>query len=282
MVTREVGHVYAYRHTPRAYWEPILQALMVKEGPTKRAPVKIRFLSGEYEGLEQWVPKARLFASWADVDAIVRDEQLLAQAVKLSGDVRDTPLWHTVKLVFRLFPGPHSVGLGMRATDADMLYIEQFDSAVPGLGLDREWLLSAEGSYFDRSGEYRAPFPVAEAVARLIAKRFALEILSEIESTERYYVEALVRGWVLGNEGEMRFVDRQRMQTKLDQYQAEMLGVREWCGEEGARTLDMVRLCQKEIERLYSLVDRAVTVLKRHDERFAQRLHKELGGAPEW
>jgi hypothetical protein len=57
-----VENRFAYREHVRTPGEPVRPVQIVKEGPYRSQWVKVRRLDGEYEGLEEWVPKIRLIA----------------------------------------------------------------------------------------------------------------------------------------------------------------------------------------------------------------------------
>ena len=49
--------------------------------------MKVRRLDGEYEGLEEWVPKVRLVVPWDEQEALLEDERRMFAALEASGDV---------------------------------------------------------------------------------------------------------------------------------------------------------------------------------------------------
>lgn len=58
----DVGRRFAYREHARSPGEPVQPVKVVKEGPPRSNKVRVCRLDGEYEGLEEWVPKLRLVA----------------------------------------------------------------------------------------------------------------------------------------------------------------------------------------------------------------------------
>jgi hypothetical protein len=60
----EEGRRYAYRERTHTTGDPVRPVELVKDGPPRSQKVKVRWLDREYEGLEIWVPKVRLIASW--------------------------------------------------------------------------------------------------------------------------------------------------------------------------------------------------------------------------
>ena len=64
-----IGRSFAYRERAKALGEPVQPVEVVKEGPSRFQKVRIRYLDGELEGLEEWVPKLRLLVPWEDSKA---------------------------------------------------------------------------------------------------------------------------------------------------------------------------------------------------------------------
>jgi hypothetical protein len=132
---------------------------LVKEGPPRSQKVKVCWLDGEYEGLEEWVPKVRL-VPWEEKEALLEDGRRMFAALEASGDVYGATTYRAVETVF--FAVSQDAGaevlLGLRAAARELLSIDDLEAAVRRLGLDADALLSEPRSYVDRLGEYRAPF----------------------------------------------------------------------------------------------------------------------------
>jgi hypothetical protein len=97
----DAGRRFAYRERARSPGEPVRPVEGVKEGPPRSNKVKVRRLDGEYEGLEEWVPKVRLVAPWEEVEALLKDESRMFEALDATGDVYDTLPYKAVRTVFR-------------------------------------------------------------------------------------------------------------------------------------------------------------------------------------
>ncbi len=76
-----VGQRFAYRETRFSYGEPVRPVEVMKEGPPRSQKVRVRWLDGEYEGLEEWVPKGQLVAPWEQAEAFMEDERRMLAAV---------------------------------------------------------------------------------------------------------------------------------------------------------------------------------------------------------
>lgn len=79
-----VGNRFAYRERVRAYGEPVRPVEITKDGPPRSNKARVRWLDGEYQGLEEWVPKIRLLAPWEEAEALLEDERRMLKAVEVS------------------------------------------------------------------------------------------------------------------------------------------------------------------------------------------------------
>lgn len=100
--------------------------------------VRIRYLDGEYEGLEEWVPKTRLLVPWEDVEAFCKDERCLLDACEVSEVVDGTIPYEAGGWVFaaiaELF-NEELVLTGWKTVERDLIIVHNFDKAVQKLNL---------------------------------------------------------------------------------------------------------------------------------------------------
>ncbi len=185
----EEGRRFAYRERAHTPGDSVRPVELVKEGPPRSQKVKVRWLDGEYEGLEEWVPKVRLVVPWDQKEALLEDERRMFAALEASGDVYDTTTYKAVETVFFAIPqeAGAEVWFGMKAIERELLSIDDLDAAATRLGLDAEGLLSEPHSYVDRFGEYRAPFGVAVKVAKHCCEMFSREVLRHLRAEEESY-----------------------------------------------------------------------------------------------
>jgi len=78
----KVGEVWASRE--RAYTEgwPVVPVELLQFGPGRASKVRVRYVQGEYQGLDVWVPTVRLRVLWEEVDAWLDDERRFTAAGK--------------------------------------------------------------------------------------------------------------------------------------------------------------------------------------------------------
>ena len=83
-----VGRRFAYRERAHTPGDPVRPVQVVKEGPPRSQKVRIRWLDGEYEGMEEWVPQIRLVVPWEQAEALLEDERRMFAALDASGSGR--------------------------------------------------------------------------------------------------------------------------------------------------------------------------------------------------
>lgn len=217
----EEGLHFAYRERAHTPGDPVQPVELVKEGPPRSQKVKVRWLDGEYEGLEEWVPKVRLVVPWDEQEALLEDERRMFAALEASGDVYGTTTYRAVETVFFavLQEAGAEVLLGLRAAERELISIDDLEAAAARLDLDVEALLSEPHSYVDRFGEYRGPFGVAVKVAKHCCERFSREVLRHLREEEEELRQELVSGnldlsrsWWTDNEA-----FRERAEARLEE-----------------------------------------------------------------
>ena len=282
----EEGRRFAYRERAHTPGNPVRPVELVKEGPPRSQKVKVRWLDGEYEGLEEWVPKVRLVVSCEEKEALLDDERRMFVALEASGDVYGTATYRAVETVF--FAIPQELGaevwFGMKAIERELLSIDDLDAAAARLGLDVEALLSEPHSYVDRFGEYKAPFGMAVKVAKHCCERFSRGVLRHLQAEEEKLRQELVSGnlevsrsWWTDNEAY-----RKRAEARLEELGPIFALVREWCGQDATEEFREVIALRQEVDRLQGVVKDLARWLKNagHPQKAALVL-KELGRTDE-
>lgn len=244
-----VGKRFAYRKQVRAFGKPVQPVEVVREGPPRSARVRIRYLDGEYEGLEEWVPKARLLVPWDEAKEFCEDERRLLAAQGASGEVHGTLFYKAVETVFyaiaRVFD-EELILFGWRAYERDLLIIREFHTTVQKLRLNREELLLEPHSFVNRHGHYVAPFQTAERLGKLFCQRFPREILQYMRAKEEDLRQKIITA---DNPSTRSFHEEWQGKSK-----AAFMVVREWCGQKAVAEFDEVAALQKEVRRLRDVI----------------------------
>jgi hypothetical protein len=274
----EEGRHFAYRERAHTPGDPARPVELVKEGPTRSQKVKMGWLDGEYEGLEEWVPKIRLVVPWEEKEALLEDERRMFAALEASGDVYGTTTYRAVETVFFAVPqeADAEVLLGLRAAERELLSIDDLEAAATRLGLNAEALLSEPRSYVDRFGEYRAPFGVAMKVAKYCCERFSREVLRHLREEEEELRQELVSGnldvsrsWWTDNEAYRKWAE-----ARLEELRPVFAIFRGWCGQGIA--------LRQEVDRLQGIIKDLARWLKGSGHPLkAALLLKELGRSDE-
>lgn len=245
-----VGQRFAYRKRARAVGEPVQPVEVVKEGPPRSGKVRIRYLSGEYQGFEEWVPKVRLVAAWDEAEAFCKDELHLLAAHKASGEADGTVPFEAAQEVFyainELFR-EELILSGWKKLERDLVIIRNFDATVHKLRLNRKELVSEFCAFVDRHGDYWAPSSTAERLARLFCQRFPREILRHVQAREDEWRQRTILPSEPFSEGfALEWLNKLKPVFAL---------VREWCGEKDVAEFDEVTALREEVRRLRGLVE---------------------------
>ncbi|MCO5215509.1 MAG: hypothetical protein M9950_05065 [Thermomicrobiales bacterium] len=86
-VELRIGDHWAYRIGKRI-GTPAFPVEVLQFGPeTSKHKVKVKYLGGEYAGLDEWVPKTRLVVPWESHDAWWEEQRNQPEAIKLGEPV---------------------------------------------------------------------------------------------------------------------------------------------------------------------------------------------------
>lgn len=237
MLDPVVGRHYAYRERAQTPGEPVRPVELVKVGPGRRTQVKVRWLDGEYEGLEEWVPRVRLVARWENAEQLLRDERGILEVADASEYVHNTPRMRAVQEVFFTLPDDWA---WLEWGSADLLCIPDLDR----FELDREALLAEPLHFIESDGAYWAPFQAAERLAQAICKRTPEMVLARIRKQEDELTRDITSGKYKPDAAQ-RWLEEQSAQWKI---------MRQWCGEKSLQHFDQVRTLETEIKRLQQVL----------------------------
>lgn len=254
-----VGQRFAYRERMRAYGEPVRPVEVVREGPPRSNKVRVLWLDGEYEGLEEWTPKMRLLAPWEEAEALIEDERRMVEAVEHSEEAWDDLSWGAVETVFfavsKHASAEDELILGYKAFENQLLFVHNLESAAIRYRLDPQELRAAPFSFIDRFGSYRGPFQTALKVAERCCRTFPREVLRYVQGKEDELREDLISSKV---PVEAWWFDpaprREYAESRLAKLRPVYDLVRNWCGQEKVEEFDQMRVLRGEVDQLRDLV----------------------------
>ncbi len=166
------GEVWGYRIGKKP-GTPLIPAEVLQLGPqTTKHKVRVRYLAGDYPGLDEWVPKGRLNVPWKDAAAWMADEVCLETALTCDDDDYSETLYWAVRHVFGSLPTPHALVTGYNSRERGVLEIADLPAASRLLQMSEVEILAVEHAFMDRFGHYRAPFMTAVELAKRICSLY--------------------------------------------------------------------------------------------------------------
>jgi len=268
-----VGTRWAYREKPQTPGTPAFEAEIVRHGPPEAKQVRIRFRSGEWEGLEQWVPASRLVAPWNEFPAKERDDLALRA---LKGDRRSidrTVVDEAAGYLDDLLPEP----LRYWSYTHGLIHSRSYPEIEDALGVPRGRLLEFPGAFVDRTGRFFGPPECREFVARRICELHRDEVLAVVSRRVRELDENAVHGGYPG----WRNADFADAATWAEWRREDMPALellREWCGAEEAERFDEAQALRLEVDRLRKVIVGIAEEVRRQGRHHEfRRLLKEAG-----
>jgi hypothetical protein len=274
----EVGTVWAYREKAFQPLTPIRQVEVVKLHVRKRSTVRVRFLDGDDDGLEEWVPKVRLIVPWRMAAALIEDERRFDKAWEASEQAYESLEYEAADEVFGAYPRVNGILLGWRPAHAATIKISDLNTVAEDLHLDPAVLQQADLAFVDRNGNYIAPWPVAVDLAHRICTVMPDVMLARIGAQERELRrDALYGRQSTQRDGEVWQVPAEACAERLREQEPIFALVRQWCGVDHER-FDELQALRREVDRLGALVERAISTLERSGHTaLARSLSADLG-----
>lgn len=197
MPTYVPGQQFAYRESAHGWDKPLQPVEIVRNEPPKSRQVRIRWLSGDWEGLEAWVPGARLVSLWDEADAFLQDERRFLAVVEASKGAEASVVHEAVSIVLEATSS--KADLGWRTMEREMLRVDDLAEAALTLGIAQEDLLCLDVVY---SAEETVAFfkdrpKAAEDLTRLQARKRSKQVVGAHGAPPRptYYAqETTVQG----------------------------------------------------------------------------------------
>ena len=133
-----IGETWAYREKPHTEGWPVPPVEIFQFGPPRSNKVRIRYLDGDYPGLDQWVPRIRLRTPWSEVDAWLRDERCRRLVVDASIEAWDSvECWAAWEVIY-LYPRPDGILLGFGRAEGAIVEIGDLAVVSQDLDLDMD------------------------------------------------------------------------------------------------------------------------------------------------
>jgi len=186
-------------------------------GPTRSRKVRIRWLDGEFDGLDEWVPLVRLRARWQEAEHLLADERRKLRLHEASSERFDLVEWEAVIKVWFSGVMPECVSPnGWELKVYGLLTIERFTGTSVELALPRESLLSHSDAFVDRTGTYFGPPNVGVDLARRYCEVFPDQVLQYVRAERMQMERAVATGWIDSIDDEQpRRVDHGRVLEQM-------------------------------------------------------------------
>lgn len=257
-----IGRRFGYREQAKAWGTSLQQVEVVKVGPKPSRQVRIRWLGGEWEGLEAWVPLQRLVVPWEEVGPFIIDEERFLHVFEAPSHVKeDSTLHRAVGIALGALAS--DVWFGVASRERTILRIDRIADAAVELRMTLDVLLAEPLAYLDRYGVYRAPFGTAENIAREVCRRHGTRVLGAVAQERDAYHKALLTGvYQSSGTGDAYRVSR----DTIDQWIAEQGPawelVTQWCGTAAQDEFRELIALRAEVARLRGQIESLATWLK--------------------
>jgi hypothetical protein len=244
--------------------DPLVEVVVKKIGSRRPIRALVRFVDPSFEGLEDWVPPARLKVPWADVEAFEAKERRWAAILATFGDddERDAD---AAGIVFdRLIPEEVARVWDYHADG--VVAIDDVAALAELLGLNPVEL--HDPLSFVEDGHLIVPWPVTRRIAMQAAGLTPDPVMQYVEHEEADARHEATYGRVYRQRGGPTHIEPEICISIDEEHGAPVRGLlRSWCGAEAVDRWDELRELRLEVLRLGELVQAAAEELRRHDAR---------------
>lgn len=266
------GEAWAYR---ARHADPLVEVVAMKIGSRRPIRVLVRFVDPSFEGLEEWVPPARLKVLWAEVKAFEAKERRWAAVLAPFGE-DDEREADAAGIVFeRLIPEAVARVWDYRADG--VVTIDDVAGLAQLLGLDAVELHDPVS--FVEDGHLIVPWPVTRRLAMRAAQRNPDPIMQYVEHEEADARREATYGKVYRQRGGLTQIEPEICISIDEEHGAPVRGIlRSWCGAEAVDRWEELRELRLEVLRLGELVQAAADELRRRGaSRYADEIVQRLG-----
>lgn len=249
-----LGFIWAYRVGTKL-GTPAIPAKVLQFGPeTAKHKVRVKYLDGEYSGLDEWVPKTRLVVPWESHDSWWEDELNQLAALELGGPANDNE-FSAVMHVFAVYRGESVFTIGFNRQEHGLLEIHDEEAAIEALEGSGVVLEGLPGFYRNRWGDIRASWHASLQIAKQLCKKFTEEIATATKLELRGYEKATVHGRHYGR----TYIDPETAQWSLEHERPMLEMVLSWCEVDDVERIDREQMLQDEVQRLRGVLQEVVT-----------------------
>lgn len=270
----QIGERWAYREPPHTPGKPAIPVEVLKFGPKWSRKAHVRWLAGEFPGLDQWVTRDRLIAPWDEIDAVLADEVRYAAVCAASRDAFDIIDLRAAWLTFHAYPRDDAIDLGFfDPRDSGVIVLDDLETICQEFGLDQAFFFANPVAYLDRAGAYVGPWAVALPLAQRVAAVYPDLVLANIGEQEQRLEEDATQSTELpGSSAWAAHLHREQQVFAL---------ARAWCGADAGARFDEIEALRAEVARLRRLIDEAARrLVDGGHPRVADRLRNEAGIPP--
>jgi hypothetical protein len=266
------GELWACR---AGHQNPLVQVAVVRLGVKKPQRILVRFLDDEFEGLQDWVPPARLKVPWGGVDEYLARErrwELVSQASTDASDAEEL----AASIVFDLLVSEDLARLGWNTTRG---IIRVHDVSGLASSLDLAPAALCDPTSFEEDGDLISPWTVTAAVARRAVGLDPHKVLRYVEKEEAdARREAAYGRWFPRRGREDDWVSPDVCQ-RVDEEHGQPIRtiLRDWCGAEAVDLRAEIAALRDEASSAGKVAQEAIGLLRRHGHtRDANDLEREL------
>lgn len=277
--TPQVGESWAYR--ARGV-DPLVEVRVVRIGVRKPARVRVRFVDDTFEGLQDWVPPARLKVPWDRASEYLAREQRW-QAVIDASPIAGTAGDYASSYVFGELIEPALATTDVNGAEG-LALIHDVAGLARLLELDPD-LLNADPVAFIDDGALVVPWSITELIARTAARRNPEPIQRHVRTVEAEYRHRTMHGEWHCPTGQTRgihieadwFVNERNAPHNAPYWEL----LRTWSGAPTAETFDELTELRQALARTAAIAREAITMLRQEGHaRKANRLERELCSNP--
>lgn len=276
MPSLTIGEHWAYRARQQ---DPLVEVSVLRLGSKAPARVLVRWVADEFEGMQDWVPPARLKANWAGVDEFRARERRWDGVLAQSEEWPDA-LFSAVSLAFQLLLDEKLATLGYNAENG-AVKIHDVTTLSAFLELDAEGLRDASPTTFEEDGDLIAPLTTAILIARRAVERKPHRVLQYIEREEAVAQREAIEGrHYPGRNGGWDVSPEICRQVDEEHGKPVRAILREWCGADPVEVRHEIAALREEGVRLQHLATAALDALRAKGHvKLAYRIEREMGAS---